>query len=94
MYLNLVGGFLSRNPDIRINQAYKEFIPVAPEGKPLVFTPELGEGHFNQTEEVGHFEMGSSVVLIFEAPKNFKLEVEEGKPVKYGQVIGRVPSNE
>ena len=37
---------------------------------------------------IGDFNLGSTVVLIFEAPKKFKFSVYEGQKVRYGQGIG------
>lgn len=37
----------------------------------------------------GEFNLGSTVVLIFEAPKDFALELEEGQHIRYGQLVGR-----
>ena len=39
-------------------------------------------------EEVGMFRLGSTVVMIFEAPKGFQWSVKEGDRVRYGQAIG------
>lgn len=41
-------------------------------------------------EEMGGFMLGSTVVLCFEAPKNFKFNVEVGDRVKLGQELGTV----
>ena len=38
-------------------------------------------------EELGWFEMGSTIVLIFEGPKSTKLNVKEGGRVWLGQEI-------
>lgn len=39
-------------------------------------------------EEMGGFKLGSTVVLVFEAPKNFQFEVKRGQIVKMGQQLG------
>lgn len=40
-------------------------------------------------QEVGMFRLGSTVVMIFEAPENFQFTIKEGDSVRYGQPIGR-----
>ena len=39
-------------------------------------------------DHVGLFHLGSTVVLIFEAPKSFEFSVGVGDRVKYGQPLG------
>ncbi len=39
-------------------------------------------------EEIGKFNLGSTIVMLFEADENFKFNVNAGEKVKYGQVIG------
>lgn len=41
-------------------------------------------------DKVGYFILGSSIVLLFEAPKNFKFLVEPGQRVQFGQPLGKV----
>lgn len=38
-------------------------------------------------EYFGEFNLGSTIVLIFEAPDNFKLDLWPGKVVKVGHAI-------
>ena len=38
-------------------------------------------------EEIGMFEMGSSIVLLFECPKSMEVTKQEGDEVKYGEKI-------
>ena len=38
--------------------------------------------------EVGMFKLGSTVVMVFEAPHNFEWTIKEGDKVRFGQTIG------
>lgn len=37
---------------------------------------------------LGEFNLGSTIILLFEAPKNFEFAVEPGQKVQMGQPIG------
>ena len=39
-------------------------------------------------EEVGGFKLGSTVVLVFEAPDNFRFDLEVGQKIKMGESLG------
>ena len=41
---------------------------------------------------VGGFNLGSTMVLLFEGPKDFEFSVSPGDRVLYGQAIGRAPT--
>jgi phosphatidylserine decarboxylase len=43
---------------------------------------------FQKGEMFGEFNLGSTVVLIFEAPRNFEFKVQIGQKVLYGQPLG------
>jgi phosphatidylserine decarboxylase len=47
--------------------------------------------HLEKGQEVGMFEMGSTIVLIFEAPENSELLIKEGMKLKLGQEIVTSP---
>ena len=43
--------------------------------------------HLSKGEEIGMFEMGSTIVLMFECPKNTKFTVKEGEKLFLGQKL-------
>ncbi|EGG13005.1 uncharacterized protein MELLADRAFT_32463, partial [Melampsora larici-populina 98AG31] len=45
----------------------------------------LGKG-----DEMGGFSLGSTIVLVFEAPETFRFEIKKGDLVKVGQGIGTI----
>jgi len=46
-----------------------------------------------RADPVGNFLLGSSVVLVFSAPKTFQFVVEPGQKVEYGEALGFVVDN-
>ncbi|CAO1405166.1 unnamed protein product [Diamesa tonsa] len=42
----------------------------------------------NKGELVGQFNMGSTIVLVFEAPKSFRFNITDGQAVRVGQNLG------
>ena len=47
----------------------------------------LGCAHIRKGELFGEFRMGSTIVLLFEAPENFQFCVNLGQPIKMGQAL-------
>jgi len=43
---------------------------------------------FQRGDSLGGFELGSSLVLVFTAPKDFQFNIKAGQKLKYGQPIG------
>lgn len=41
-------------------------------------------------DELGGFCLGSTIVLVFEAPKSFEFSVREGQKIKVGQKLGDI----
>ncbi|KAF9806701.1 hypothetical protein IEO21_08576 [Rhodonia placenta] len=56
-------------------------------------SPILRGQPLTKAEEMGGFCLGSTIVLIFEAPEDFKFSVSTGQKVKVGEALGDVPSN-
>ncbi|XP_050533593.1 phosphatidylserine decarboxylase proenzyme, mitochondrial isoform X2 [Daktulosphaira vitifoliae] len=48
------------------------------------------ETKWTKGQEVGEFRMGSTVVLLFEAPKEFLFDVDVGQTIKMGQAVGKI----
>lgn len=46
---------------------------------------------FTKGDKVGGFRLGSSVVLVFEAPETFRFDVKAGQRLLYGEPLGSNP---
>ncbi|KAJ3475889.1 hypothetical protein NLI96_g11529 [Meripilus lineatus] len=57
-------------------------------------SPILGGQPLVKAQEMGGFCLGSTVVLVFEAPKNFQFHVTPGQKVRVGQSLGEVDSSD
>ncbi|EPQ61394.1 hypothetical protein GLOTRDRAFT_102911 [Gloeophyllum trabeum ATCC 11539] len=53
-------------------------------------SPILNGQPLRPAEEMGGFCLGSTIVLVFEAPKTFRFTVAEGEKVKVGQKMGEI----
>ncbi|KXS18022.1 phosphatidylserine decarboxylase [Gonapodya prolifera JEL478] len=53
-------------------------------------SPALGGIPVFRADELGGFQLGSTIVLVFEAPLGFEFDVPVGEKVKMGQSFGRV----
>ncbi|GAA5802455.1 hypothetical protein HPULCUR_007920 [Helicostylum pulchrum] len=50
----------------------------------------LGGKALRYGDEVGGFYLGSTVVLVFEAPESFKFKVTSGQKIQMGEVLGQI----
>ena len=95
--MKLVPKLLCMNERVAINGRWQYgFISYVPVGAAnvgsIVINPELRENTVVETgKELGHFELGSTVVLIFEAPSNAKWKVSPGDRVQLGKPLVEVP---
>ncbi|WLF77746.1 phosphatidylserine decarboxylase 1 [Lodderomyces elongisporus] len=49
----------------------------------------LGGYPLTKGQDIGGFKLGSTVVLVFEAPDNYEFDIEVGEKVKVGQSLGK-----
>lgn len=49
------------------------------------------DGHFvtKRGDELGGFRLGSTIVLVFEAPEKFIFTLEKGEKIKMGEAMGQ-----
>ncbi|XP_034752954.1 phosphatidylserine decarboxylase proenzyme, mitochondrial [Etheostoma cragini] len=51
---------------------------------------ERGGVALQKGEALGEFNLGSTIVLLFEAPKDFSFKLQRGQPIRVGQGLGSV----
>lgn len=95
--MKLVPKLLCMNERVAINGRWQHgFISYVPVGAAnvgsIVINPEIESKKLIETgKEIGHFELGSTVVLIFEAPSNSKWKVSPGDRLQFGKPLIEVP---
>ncbi|XP_016937785.4 phosphatidylserine decarboxylase proenzyme, mitochondrial [Drosophila suzukii] len=62
-----------------------EYDELALNQEPAAAPKEFGKGDL-----VGQFNMGSTIVLLFEAPKNFKFDIVAGQKIRVGESLGHI----
>ncbi|CAN6579494.1 hypothetical protein ACFX2I_037699 [Malus domestica] len=90
---------LSIEPELQTNQARKKLLPSGPPEEQLYEPDGIGR-MLKKGDEVAAFNMGSTVVLVFQAPislsqekrdssSEFKFLVQRGDRVRVGEALGR-----
>lgn len=54
---------------------------------------ETGGKELVRGQQMGAFNLGSTIVLVFEAPRDFEFTVEAGDRLRLGEPIGRMSKN-
>lgn len=77
----------TKRKDLQPNDLEKSFVKFDPEAGSLTGV-DMKKG-----ENFGEFNLGSTIVLIFEAPKDFRFKVNQNEKVFYGCQLGASPSS-
>jgi phosphatidylserine decarboxylase len=48
-----------------------------------------GRVTYSRGTEMGGFKLGSTIVMVFEAPLDFKFDIEAGQKIRLGQPLGK-----
>uniref|UniRef100_A0A2P2LCI9 Phosphatidylserine decarboxylase proenzyme 1 isoform X2 n=1 Tax=Rhizophora mucronata TaxID=61149 RepID=A0A2P2LCI9_RHIMU len=90
---------LSIEPELKTNRPRKKLLNAEP-SQERVYEPEGVGKMLKKGDELGAFNMGSTVVLVFQAPtlkpdkngelsSDFKFSVRRGDRIRVGEALGR-----
>lgn len=84
--------YVSRPQDLRTNVGSRRGHPLGTytEAVYSAASPILDGQPLLKAQEMGGFCLGSTVVLVFEAPTDFQFTVRDGQKVKVGEPLGDV----
>lgn len=57
------------------------------------FKDKVLDTDWKKGEEIGEFRLGSTIVLLFEAPKNFPFKVKSGERIKVGEAVTKLKTD-
>nr|XP_027202307.1 phosphatidylserine decarboxylase proenzyme, mitochondrial-like isoform X2 [Dermatophagoides pteronyssinus] len=72
------------DPDLRTNRTQMSLLSGRYEDKQM----NDKQIHLRKGDPFGEFNLGSTIVLIFEAPKAMRFQIHQEMKIKYGQLIG------
>jgi phosphatidylserine decarboxylase len=62
--------------------------------EPITHDISISSTPFNVGDHIGAFKLGSTIVLVFEAPEDFEFKLSHNQKLKYGQAIGSYVASE